>query len=448
MLTPNDLVNSYDAKIAPVNNFQRWLHYTKAVESPNSYIVFGLISAVSAALQRRVWIPHGIVRCYPNTFITLVGKASLGKGMAIGPVKALIEDFKYTSTYETNVFKEVSSKDEEEKVPVSSVDGGFEDDALILLPAESSSLRSLTHYLSKNPRFCYYVDSTTKPPRKRPYMHSSCFLLLAELVSLLKSGHETINMVNFLVDAWDSRDKYKHATFGYGTDDIRNLCVTILAGTTPDSMEGLFTEDLLREGIASRSIFVYEEEPRFRKWPDGGLSASQLEALKSLRGHIYNITRLMGEVRFSLEAEELIKNWYEKELAEDRVNFNIKLDPYYGRKKVHLMKLAMAVHFIDSLSMEISKDELIIAMDLLKSIEINMHRALRSKNRNELSGPAYKVLSYLKQKGIVSLNQLFGDFFETFKSREELQQTVNNLKLIGKVEEIPGSPVKFKRKGI
>jgi hypothetical protein len=378
-------------------------------------------------------------------FITLVGPASLGKGMVIGPVKSLLKDHEYHEVYDTGTFKTFDPKIEEvESNTKNDNPNSFEDSALFPTPAESSSLRALTHYMSVNSRCCYYIDSVTK--KKRCYLQAACFLILEELVSLLKSGKETVNMVDYLVQVWDAGD-YKHMTFGYGIDPIKNSCVCILAGTTPDSMERLFTENLLREGVSARTLFIYEEEKRFLRWPMGGIKPSQTLALRQLRNHMWNLSRLCGEVKFTPEAEAHMKDWYEKTSIEDRANYNVKLDPYYGRKKVHLMKLACAIHFTDSLELLINDIDVQLAMDLIKALEVNMHKALRSKVRNELATESRKVLTYLKTAGPTSIIKLWMDFYESFKNMDELKQTIAGLKTMEKIEEVAGNPMKYKLKG-
>lgn len=464
----NDLVAQYDPSTVPKTNLEKWLQYLRYVESPNSYIVMAFYSAIGSALQRRVFKYHGDVKCYPNDFYVLVGRASIGKGRVIRPYKALFHGFtydrecfaydEYGKETRPSKFKDMASEVESDENQIllreakamleDSRSNTLIDDLLFPSPADSSSLRALTNYLANSTRSIrYFEPSPSGEPRKMAYLHSSAMLILEEIVSLFKDRKETKDIVDFLVQTWDA-GRYRHATMGYGIDNIENCCISMLAGTTPDTMEELFTQRLLREGLSSRTIFVYEEELRFKRYPDNSdLMEMQRTALRDLRIHIKHLSHVFGRVVFSPEAEAYLKQWYEVEdTPNSRANRNNKLEGYYGRKLAHIIKLSLAIHFSEKLDRFVTLSEVKLAMELLNSIEVNMHKALKLSGRNDAFSVHKKIYDCIKKHGPIASTSILLEFMEDLKSIQELDEILNTMIKVGSIEKV-GNKYKVTQKG-
>ena len=452
-MTCNDLVSAYNVNTVPRNNLECWLNYCRYVESPNSFIVFSLLTAIGAALQRRVWKDHNTVRLYPNIFTILVGDASTGKGRVIKPLKGILKSFKNDNmlvaldvaglpqvlsglspkTYDPS--DEFDRSAEKEATMDALADKAtLSDDLLYPIPADSSSLRAVTSYMSQSGRNIFYAAKDKEGKmRKNVYLHSSAFFVLEEIVSLFKDKNETKDMVDFLVQTWDAGD-YRHATYGYGIDNILNCCVSLLAGTTPDSMEDLFSSRLLKEGLSSRTLFVYEDEKRFRHFcTEATLLPEQIESYKKLKVWFRKLASVYGSVTFSPESIEYLRTWYEENFDENKINGNSKLSHYYGRKDMHIMKVAMAVHFMDRLDRVVTLEDVKLAHALLDSIEPNMHLALRVAGRNDAANVTRKLVGYISKHGPVNTNMLWLEFCEDIKSMGELKEILLALKEVGKI---------------
>lgn len=463
----SDLVNAYDIKTPPQTNLQCWLNYCRYVESPNSFIVFSFLTAVGAALQRRVWKDHNTVRLYPNIFTVLVGEASTGKGRVIKPLKGILKSYKNDNSIialdaEGNqqslagivpkVYdpSEEFDRSEEKAATMDAVadKAVLADDLLFPIPADSSSLRAVSSYLSQSGRTIYYTttDSAGKI-KKSAYLHSSAFFVLEEIVSLFKDKHETKDMVDFLVQTWDAGD-YRHATYGHGIDNILNCCVSMLAGTTPDSMEDLFGSRLLKEGLSSRTLFVFEEDKRFRHFcTEDTLLPEQIAAYKRLKIWFRKLASVYGPVKFTPESIEYLRVWYEENFETSKINQNSKLSYYYGRKDMHIMKLAMAIHFSEKLDRTVTLDDVKLAHSLLDSIEPNMHLALRITGRNDAAPVIRKLTAYIGKHGPINANLLWMEFCEDVKSMMELKEMLSALKEVGKITtNEKGQYIKYDRK--
>jgi len=73
---------------------QSFLESTKELESPQRYFYWSILSSISAAISKRVWISRGgVYNLYPNIYVFLISKKSgLRKGVPINVAKKLAND--------------------------------------------------------------------------------------------------------------------------------------------------------------------------------------------------------------------------------------------------------------------------------------------------------------------------------------------------------------------
>ena len=101
------------------------------------------------------------------------------------------------------------------------------------------------------------------------------------------------------------------------------------------------------------------------------------------------------------EASQYHKDVYESgELTQKAVNKDHRLETYYGRKNVHLLKMSMIMHFADQTeSMVIQKETVERAMRFLAHTEVNMHEAYNTVGRNILADIQRRVCQYIINEG-------------------------------------------------
>jgi len=466
------LTYNYSSDGLPKTNLQRWAHYLEFITSPPTFTVFGFLTMIASALQRRVWIPWAHHTLYPNIYCCLVGDASTGKGEVIRPVQELLNSFKYLPGRPLMCYDEHGNPQDEDpdiskfantepgdspeeysemsflEFDYASKEGndGMKDDLLFPSPFDSSSLRGLTKYMANAARIIKYKKDIGGHTVTKWYGHSSATLLLEELTTLIKKDKEASNIITFLNKAWDCGD-YRHGTASNGCDAVKSCCLSFLAGTTPDHMAEIFTEGLLAQGISARTLFILDNNklPNRRPTP---LTPTQKDAHEKLRMHLFKLAHLYGPVTFTPEAYEYHMNWFEKEADNRsyRVNQSRRLDYYYGRINMHRLKIAMAVHFADRTDRVITLSDLLTAKKLLDYVEPNMHVAIRGKSRNELSDIMYSILAYIKtnESGWTE-KQIIEEFLcdsqpgDTRELLKELRMT------LGKIEMLDGRYI-LKRK--
>ena len=402
--------------------FDKWKNYTKYLFTTDTYIEFGWLFIITTALQRRVWfgdIESG-QPLFCNLYGTLVGPPAVGKGMILSIVKDFLTHHKVINGYEYN--------------PAAASDYERVKNARLLFPKgpEDITYQAFTKDLSETILKHRYVDAATK--KQKIYVHSSMFFILEELESLFKRGDNDDRLHKFLLQTWDCKD-VRYKTKHEGDNEIHNPCVSILAGVQPDRLARLFQKDILTDGFISRTILVFETASNRREFflrqPDSQMRQDREDILK----HLFELSKLYGEIKIQPEALEFLQNWFETDYAKNREKVPGKLESYYDRKPAHIQKLAAGYWFTDNLSLEMPVEPFKRAIDFLDKIEKNMYLGIAALGgRNELNKLSRDILNYIaKQRDGASIVDLLVQF-NADVNLQELQEILNELLFIGKIQ--------------
>lgn len=441
-----------------MTNLERWNLYMKDIVSPQAYIDWGFYYMIAAALRRQVWLGHLNSPIFANIYVMLVGDAAVGKGRVIQQVAPLLR----THPYVPRINREQITEPENRKFEISPEDleemakayGQLNENQqerlkhkepvpLIPVGADATSWEALVRELARSTRPAPYrkFDPKTEKEVIVRYAHCSLCFCLEEASSLFRRDAEKV--VRFLLNTYDCGD-YRYDTITRDKDVIKNCCVSLLAGATPDFMQEVFTDKLLSEGFASRCMFIYEYSNRFNRLLIDEYSNEQLEAKEHIKHHIKNIANLTGEARLTPDALAFMKDWWENHTDECRVNRSTKLIPYYGRKNLHALKLAMCIHFADKLDMTITLDECKKALEFLDEAERKMHFAVTLDNKNPLASTARNVARFVASNGPQSFDELLVEFYGECPM-EDLKEVLSFLQKTGqiKVSSSDGKKIKY-----
>jgi len=442
---------------------ENWRFFMKDMPSPDSYVDFGLYFMVAASLQRRVWLGDKLDALYPNPYIILAAEPGVGKGRVIKQVIPILTSFKME-------IKGVKKPEDESidgalRIKPEDIDAfnaanaGVEDmventlksnknrGERLLLPmgANATTYEKLVNNLADNRRLCsYYINNGAPQKEFKTESHASMFFCLEEASSLFRKHTE--DTINFLITAWDCGD-YTYDTLSRGADKIKRCCLSMLAGTTPGFMRRVFSDELLNEGFAARAIFVFEAANRFRAMFSPKFTQEQLQARKDVIEHIGKLTKITGELDYTIEARKLLENWINNIDPYTRANNSLKLKFYYARKPSHIQKLAVALHFCkDNPGMLIDADTCQATIDLLDSIEKKMHFAVGIDNKNPLADVSRDILEYIKIAGPQTKTKLLIEFFGVAK-QGELEEAISFLLTSKAIDTYPeDNPIDSRKK--
>lgn len=375
-----------------MTNYDKWARFTSNATSPQSWIDFGFYFLIGAALQRRVWLfgeGDDGGELYPNLYMVFVGRPGLGKGLITRPIARMMRHHKL-----------------ENAVPLKT-NIGTERPSLFPMGADSQTFEELMDDLAESIRRVLKPDG-------RQYIHTSFCYVLEELDSLFK--RKTQDVCSFLKNAYDC-GPYEYKTKHQGKFILRALCLSLLAGTQPDFFKDAQKTGLFGEGFFGRTLWIFEEQQRFSRFHNTTLDDEQKECEKELLSWIKRLSLVYGAVSYSEETASFLEDWIQ---VHDRraLTAHPRMREYLGRKKVIMLKLALAIHFSEEISFTLSLDTIKKALTMLEQIEPNLEAGLGCTGTNPMSAYFTRFIGLVHAKVNVSEREFIVAFINDLDMEE------------------------------
>lgn len=331
----------------PFNFLQAYKEYTKEAESPDSYHLWVGLSALASVVRRQVWVNQKLYMLYPNMYVVLVGPPGrTAKTTSIRLAQKLLKNV-------DAVTFSADSLTREELIQTMARAGG---------QGKTSAVT----------------------------VHSS------ELSSLIEPSG--VKMIQFLTDIYDGEGIWKYATKQSGKSTIHNPILNMLCGTVPDYIANDLPVSVIGSGWSARTIFVYEDEPRFANpHPD----ETDSELTKLLIDELQHISTLQGEFKWTEGAWKLYEQQYEKILFS--VPDDYRLEDFHYRKKIHLLKLAMLLSIAESDDLVITEVDLETAWALLDTLEVGMPKVFSAVGKYEYASDLERIVAQVRKSGSAGL---------------------------------------------
>lgn len=394
-----------------MNPFEAWQIYQQDSEAPQDFIDFAFYFAVGAACERRVWIKFGEKSLFPNTYIVLVGSPSVGKGIAIDPALNLFKNFRTKLVRSGQVIK---ASHEDPRI-ASFMDKEITDPEQMAIPIgpDSATLPGILTLLPKLLKPIIDVGGNFHG------IQSSLVLGLSEMTTFIRKQDEDFKP--FMLKAYDCGD-FSRTLKGTIEKTIRSICLNFFAGTTPVELGKVMKYGLLDDGTTSRTWFIFAERGRKRLLAQE-FNDEQRAAKIEVLSFIQKLINLVGQLKFTPEAWDFYRDWYENKSQYARVNTDPTLNSYYGRIKVHVGKMIIIQKLIDDPQMTpIEIKHIIKAIKVLENVERLMHKALVVTPRNELAGIAKAMTVWIVAKGDFAHPGLLWKGFTEEATQEECRQ--------------------------
>jgi hypothetical protein len=370
---------------------QTYLDFTEFTEPPTTYHRWVALGCISAALQRRVYFDWGMERIFPNLYIVLLGpSAQTRKSTALRVGEELIKDLGIPIIGQENT-KESVVRDLQ-KANTSFNDG--------------SNIR----------------------------MQSAAVCFASELAVFL--GKQDTPFQADLTDWYDSPDQWKRSTKHQGVDDIAGLSFTLVGAMAPDWIPHVFAPESIGGGFTSRIVFVNEFKKAHTianpsKYPPAnGRRVKLLNDLQTIQ------TNLVGEFKFSKDAEEFYESWYTEDdrllqqgdyAVPDRAFYS-----YCGRRPTLLRKISMCVSASRTNSQIIELEHIEDALDWMEQIEKNMPGTFAAVGRSPFASAMAALKSSLKQRGSFTRSSFLRSMAQDISSEElnNVEKTLEESKII------------------
>ncbi len=326
-------------------NLPDWLEgfmlLTENSEPPTMFRKWTGISTIASALQRKVCLQLGLsLTFYPNFYIVLVGPSATGKGTAM--------------RYSSDIIRHIPS---------------------IRLSAQATSLQALIRRMKETNLTDIDVET------QEQIYHSSLTIFSDEFTVFL--GYHNRELIAALCDWYDCKDRWVYDTIKRDKEEIIGVWANIIAGTTPDSIRAAFPAEAIGAGLTSRIIFINEDKrDKLVIFPSSSPREYELQQL--LISDLESISLMSGTFRFTEDASSYYSGWC-YEAAANPPFCDPKFDGYCGRRRKHLLSLAMVCSASENSSLVISKDHLQRANGLLTEAEVKMATVFRGVGRSDIA---------------------------------------------------------------
>ena len=333
-----------------------YLTYMKDTEPPVTYFLWTAIATIAGALQRRVYMPWGHNKIFPNMFIFLMGRSGLGKGIAMGPAYDMFKNTGLPIAPDAVTIQELIRVLEGAENQFENTEGLFE-------------------------------------------THSSLSVYARELAVLL--GQRDIKKLAHLTDWYDSHDTWKNSTKTQGKEDLIGVCLNILGAAAPDWLPTMIPPEAIGGGFTSRIIFILEStKGQINPWP---VYNDKLKRLKDdlISDLCYIATHYRGEFLFSPKAREAYEKYYIKQEKEiERGVFPVKdmaFEGYANRRALHLRKMSMVLATARQSEGIVELKDFQNSLTILSNAESKMSRLFSAVGRGFNTEALEKVMSYILQ---------------------------------------------------
>lgn len=342
------------------------------------------VSVVAAALQRKCYLRWGELTFYPNMYVVLVGpsgKCRKGTAMSVGA--------KFLRSIGIN------------------------------MAAEAITREALIRELNGTTQMFTEPDGTL-------VTHASLTIYSQELTVFL--GYDNKQLISDITDWYDCRDRWTYRTKNMGTDKIIGVWVNLIGATTPDLIRTALPQDAIGGGLASRMIFVYEEN-KGKTVAAPFLTPADMQLQKDLTVDLEDIYATSGMM---LVTDEFIDEWVKWYTAQDanppftHANFS----GYVARRPNHVLKLCMVLaasensRSIDGSSILITERILERAVDLLERTEMKMPRTFMGYGRADDAEVLSRMMDVIAKAKKVTRARMMQIFYADLGSVTKLDAMI------------------------
>jgi len=384
---------------------ESFLKYTDNTEPPYLFRKWTAISCVAAAMQRKCFINWGTAMTfYPNMFIVLVGPSAAGKGTAMNPGLQILSE-----------------------IPT------------IRLAAQATSYQALIRHLQKTN--LTDIDMITGKEKA----HSSLTIFSKEFTVFL--GYHNDELMAALCEWFDCDENWAYETVARQREEVKGVWVNLIGATTPSSIRSALPDAAIGGGLTSRIIFVCEEKK-------GKLvtipiqSAEELQLKEYLVHDLEKVSLLSGEYKHTEGFEELWNNWcYEAEA--NPPFYDQKFDGYIGRRRGHLLKLAMIISASHGQhDLVITADDLAEAIKTLNEVEVKMEGVFKGFGQSDIAELIHRATAYIVNSGTSEIPLFqFARHFSSDMDKLTIDRVIQSLEITKtiKLVSVPGGDDYIKR---
>ncbi len=384
MNTPLEKTGSKPSERLCENWLEEYLNYTSNQESPEQFHTWCALSIIAAAISRRNPLKSDYFEMFPNLYVVLVGASA--------------------------------------RVRKSSA----------IMIAQRLFRKALPSYPLITVRVTPEALISTMFSAQREHGAALCYLVADEFHTLVGRSKHYQLLISTLTSFYDCKVEDGALTQLRGLESLNNLCVNILAASTPHWLRLALPPDVIGGGFTSRIIFVYAETTD-RCFPELILPEGHDVLEQKLIEDLQTIANLNGHFDLHPSAKEWYYTWYRGFDTPDTCSD--LLVGYYGRRSTHLRKVAALLSASRSNEMIISLQDIQIADKLLEAQEHWLPKMIALLQTNVIGEANTMVLNMIGRGGKLDYSSLLRRVSYRLGA-QELMIVLDTLRQARQIEEV------------
>jgi len=247
-------------------------------------------------------------------------------------------------------------------------------------------------------------------------------------------------MIEILTDLFDSHGRWDYETDGVGMDNIRGVCVSCFAASTPTWIAGNLPPESIGGGFTSRCVLIYGD----KKYKEVAIPDELDPKLyTALIQDLNRISGLVGEFTWDDATREYFTDWYSTIPAKVKKIKDARLHTFMSRIHVVVLKVAMALRVAYSEELVLTTDDLGKAIETVEATLEDASQALGGHGRSKTSHDVEVILRQLKMSGKLSFTELLRmNHRNTNKTElEDVMETITGLGYVKELVEQNGNKI-------
>jgi hypothetical protein len=293
-------------------------------------------------------------------YTVLIGRAGIGKGMAMGPI--------------TDILGESGA-------------------ANIL--SDRLTMEYILERLSKG-----FPHTSNSPSGSISIgLDSSATIISPELSILITASLATLPV---LCDLWDARDRaFSYGTRHKGEYKIDKPCLSLLGASTPEWLISSIPSNAIGGGFTRRVNFVFgKDRSKNLPWPSFNHSGARSALIEDLR----HIGQLQGEYSFAPLAKPIFERLYQESTPDD---YDDEATTAYKTSKwAHATKLAIVLAASKRDQLVIEEEDIRDAEERINEISKDVPMVFRAVGESDLVAAADRILRFIEARGYASKDEI------------------------------------------
>jgi len=364
-----------------------YLDFTKEQESPEDYHFWVGLGTVGIALGRRCFVDRGYYTLYPNLYIVLVGESAI--------------------THKSTALS----------IGVNLIKGSLGEEVSFF--SQKITTEALIYHLVQR-----YEETNTA----HAVIHASEFS-----VFFGKSISDP-TLLQTLTDLYDCPPTWSYTTRGRGIEMANDICVSMLAGSTPEWLKSCLPDEAIAGGFFSRLIPIFRSHSeRKTPFPEDTLTSQMRNLRDNCKNDLQIISGISGQFQWETKAKNLFATWYEDENYNDPGGAPPLLRGYYGRKGDNIIKLAMIHSASRDSSKMIREQDVLFAVKALQSNEGYMEDIVKYLGKSEEGKKLEIVRELIERHGELKHSDLMRKVAHRL-NKDEVKMTIDTLEEAGRIK--------------